>query len=38
MKQKYSSERISKVVKVDWRFITTDTRIKLKCLYPKIHY
>ena len=31
------TDRNSKFVKVDWRFSTTDARIKLKSLYPKIH-
>lgn len=35
--QAWESDRNSKVVKVDWRFTTADARIKLKCLYPKIH-
>ena len=30
------TDRNSKFVKVDWRFSTTDARIKLKSLYPKI--
>lgn len=30
-------DRNAKVVKVDWRFITADARIKLKHLYPVIH-
>ena len=35
--QAWTSERNSRVVKVDWRFSTADARIKLKQLYPKIH-
>jgi len=35
--QAWTSERNSKVVKVDWQFSTADARIKLKRLYPKIH-
>jgi hypothetical protein len=31
------NDRNSKVVKVDWRFSTTNARIKLKRLYPMIH-
>lgn len=34
--QAWASERNKQVVKVDWRFTTADTRIKLKHLYPKI--
>ena len=37
MKQKYSSERNFKVVKMGWRFYTVDACIELKRLYPKIH-
>jgi hypothetical protein len=32
----WTKERNRNVVKVDWRFTTTDARIKLKHLYPKI--
>ena len=35
--QAWVRDRNSKVVKVDWRFATTNARIKLKRLYPKIH-
>ena len=35
--QSWTSERNSKVVKVDWRFSTADAHIKLKRLYPKTH-
>jgi transposase len=35
--QAWMNERNSKVVKVDWRFSTSDARMKLKYLYPKIH-
>ncbi|MEW6718388.1 MAG: IS630 family transposase, partial [Chloroflexota bacterium] len=35
--QAWVADRNSKVVKVDWRFSTTDARIKLKRLYPMIH-
>ena len=35
--QAWVDDRNSKVVKVDWRFSTTEARIKLKRLYPKIH-
>ena len=35
--QAWTSERNSRVVKVDWRFSTADARIKLKHLYPEIH-
>ena len=31
-------DRNAKVVKVDWRFSTADARIKLKHLYPIIHF
>jgi hypothetical protein len=34
--QAWANERNAKTVKVDWRFTTTDARIKLKHLYPKI--
>jgi hypothetical protein len=34
--QAWTKERNEQVVKVDWRFTTTDARIKLKYLYPKI--
>ena len=33
----WQDDRNAKVVKVDWRFTTTDARIKLKYLYPVIH-
>lgn len=33
----WQNDRNEKVVKVDWRFTTTDARIKLKHLYPEIH-
>jgi hypothetical protein len=33
----WEQDRNSKFAKVDWRFSTTDARIKLKRLYPKIH-
>jgi len=33
----WQNDRNAKVVKVDWRFTTTDARIKLKHLYPEIH-
>ena len=33
----WENDRNAKVVKVDWRFTTTDARIKLKHLYPEIH-
>jgi len=33
----WQNDRNVKVVKVDWRFTTTDARIKLKHLYPVIH-
>ena len=33
----WQMDRNAKVVKVDWRFTTADTRIKLKHLYPVIH-
>jgi hypothetical protein len=33
----WQSDRNAKVVKVDWRFTTSDARIKLKHLYPVIH-
>jgi hypothetical protein len=33
----WQKDRNAKVVKVDWRFTTTDARIKLKHLYPVIH-
>ena len=32
----WQSDRNAMVVKVDWRFITADARIKLKHLYPVI--
>lgn len=32
----WQSDRNSKVVKVNWRFTTSDARIKLKYLYPEI--
>ena len=35
--QAWQKDRNAKVVKVDWRFTTADTRIKLKHLYPVIH-
>ena len=34
--QAWTKERNEQVVKVDWRFTTTDARTKLKYLYPKI--
>ena len=34
--QAWAAERNKQAVKVDWRFTTTDARIKLKHLYPKI--
>jgi len=34
--QAWAKERNEMTVKVDWRFKTTDARIKLKHLYPKI--
>lgn len=34
--QTWAIDRNDMVVKVDWRFTTADTRIKLKQLYPKI--
>jgi hypothetical protein len=33
----WQKDRNTKVVKVDWRFTTSDARIKLKHLYPVIH-
>ena len=33
--QAWTKERNQQVVKVDWRFTTTDARTKLKYLYPK---
>jgi hypothetical protein len=33
----WQTDRNAKVVKVDWRFTTADSRIKLKHLYPVIH-
>jgi hypothetical protein len=33
----WAKDRNSNIVKVDWRFSTTDARIKLRRLYPKIH-
>ena len=35
--QAWLKDRNAKFVKVDWRFSAADARIKLKCLYPKIH-
>ncbi len=35
--QAWVEERNQKAVRVDWRFTTTDARMKLKRLYPKIH-
>lgn len=32
----WKDERNAKIIKVDWRFTTTDARIKLKYLYPVI--
>ena len=34
--QAWVDERNDMIVKVNWRFTTTDARIKLKHLYPKI--
>jgi hypothetical protein len=34
----WQKDRNAKVVKVDWRFTTADARIKLKYLYPVIHF
>jgi len=33
----WEQERNGRVVKVDWRFTTSDARIKLRHLYPKMH-
>ncbi|MCL6539731.1 MAG: IS630 family transposase, partial [Roseiflexus sp.] len=35
--QAWVEERNQKAVRVDWRFTTTNARMKLKRLYPKIH-
>lgn len=32
----WKDERNAKIIKVDWRFTTTDARIKLKYPYPVI--
>lgn len=34
----WETERNSKKATVDWRFTTADARIKLKKLYPVIHF
>jgi len=34
--QTWAKQRNDSVVKVDWRFTTSDARLKLKHLYPKI--